>query len=286
MKQFSNLMVLVFVVSSVLSVGLRLTVSQVMAPLRRGRLVALSLLANFVVAPAVAVSITKMMSLSEPAAIGLILLGAAAGAPFLPKIIEVVKGDLAFSVGLMVLLMVGSLAYLPLVLPFLLPGVSVDSLRIAQSLFVTMILPLSVGLLLKARRESLAVRLRPLMHRLCNISLIVALVLIPAMNLQSLREIVGTRAIPAALLFIVALFGAGYILGGPKDETRQVLGFGTAGKNMPAALLIGSQNFDDPNVAIMVILVSLLSLILAAPMCIAFRRNRPTNEVTTLNDSR
>ena len=37
----------------------------------------------------------------------------------------------------MVLLMVVTIAYLPLVLPLLLPGVQVDPWAIAQSLFVT-----------------------------------------------------------------------------------------------------------------------------------------------------
>ena len=147
MKQFADLMVLIFVVSSVLGVGLSLTVSQILAPLRQARLVVLSLIVNFVVVPVLAVAMTKILSISEPAKIGLLLLGSAAGAPFLPKIIELVKGDIAFAVALMVLLMVASLAYMPLVLPLLLPGVSVNSLKIARSLFVTMILPLSVGLL-------------------------------------------------------------------------------------------------------------------------------------------
>ena len=274
MKQFADVMVLAFVVSSVFGVGLSLTMSQIMAPLRQFRLVALSVIANFVVVPALAVAITKMMSLSEPATVGLMLLGAAAGAPFLPKIVEVAKGDLAFSVALMVLLMIGSLAYLPLVLPLLLPGVSVNSWKIARSLFVTMILPLSVGLLLKARRESLAARLRPLLSRLSNVSLLVVLVLIPAMNFQRLLEMVSTRAIPAAVLFVVVSFGAGYLLGGPASEARQVLGFGTAARNIPAALLIGGQNFDDPNVSIMVILVALLSLILLVPPAVVFGRRR------------
>ena len=42
MKQFADVMVLAFVVSSVLGVGLSLTMSQIMAPLRQLRLVALS----------------------------------------------------------------------------------------------------------------------------------------------------------------------------------------------------------------------------------------------------
>ncbi len=272
MKHFADVIVLVFVVSSVLSVGLSLTVSQIVAPLRQVRLVVMSLLVNFVVVPAVAVAITKTMSLSGSAAVGLILLGAAAGAPFLPKIVEVAKSDVPFSVALMVLLMLVSLVYLPLVLPLLLPGVSVNSRKIAESLLVTMILPLSVGLFVKARRESLAARLRPVMSRLSNVSLIVALVLIPAMNFQSLLAIVVTRAIPASVLFIVVSLGVGYACGGPTRETRQVLGFGTAARNIPAALLVGGQNFDDPNIAIMVIVVALLSLILIAPLASVFAR--------------
>lgn len=219
-------MVLTFVVSSVLSVGLNLTVSQIVAPLRQARLVA-----NFVVVPAVVMAIARMISLSEPQAVGLILLGAAAGAPFLPKLVEVENGDVVFSVALMVLLMIGSLAYLPLRLPRLLPGVSVNSLKVAQSLLVTMIFPLCIGLCVKLRPKSLAVRLRPVMSRLSNFTLIIVLVLIPATNFQSLLDFLGTRAIPAGVLFIGASFGAGYALGGPTNEARQVLGFGTAAQH-------------------------------------------------------
>lgn len=279
MKAFADLMILIFVVSSVLSVALGLSMSQVVAPLRQLRLVVLSLVANFVVVPLVAVSIVRTMSLSEPVAVGLILLGAAAGAPFLPKIVEIARSDLAFSVALMVLLMIGSLVYLPLVLPRLLPGVSVDSWRIARSLLVTMILPLCVGLCVKARRESLAVRLQPLMSRLSNICLLSALVLIPAMNFERLLEMLGTRAIPAGVLFVGISFGAGYLLGGRSGEARQVLGFGTAARNIPAALLIGGQNFGDPNVTIMVIVVALLSLFLLAPVAFTIgRRSLPNPE--------
>ena len=279
MKQFTDVMVLVFVVSCVLSVGLSLTVSQIMAPLRRVQIVALSLVANFVVVPAVAVAMTKTMSLSEPATVGLMLLGAAAGAPFLPKIVEVAKGDLAYSVALMVLLMmIGSLVYLPLVLPLLLPGVSVNSLKIARSLLVTMILPLSVGLCVRARRLSLAERLRPLLSRLSNASLLVVLVLIPAMNSRRLLEMLSTRAIPAAVLFVAASFGAGYLAGGRSTAQRQVLGFGTAARNIPAALLVAGQNFDNPDVTIMVLVVALLSLILLVPPAILFGRRCPTDQ--------
>ena len=53
----ANASVVVFVVSSTLSVGLGLTMPQIVAPLRNGRLVALSLLANFVLAPVAAIGL-------------------------------------------------------------------------------------------------------------------------------------------------------------------------------------------------------------------------------------
>ena len=77
--------------------------------------------------------------------VGLLLLGAAAGAPFLPKLAQLARGDVGFAVGLMVLLMVMTIGYLPLALPFMLPGVTVDPWAIAKSLLLLMLLPLGSG---------------------------------------------------------------------------------------------------------------------------------------------
>src|SRR5687767_14920323 len=102
--------------------GLGLGVRDVVAPLRRARLVLLALAANFVVAPALAYALAQLVGLDRPHAVGLLLLAGAAGAPFLPKLAELARGDLAFSVGLMLLLMVASVVFLPVALPLLIPG--------------------------------------------------------------------------------------------------------------------------------------------------------------------
>ena len=75
----ANAAVVVFVVSSTLGVGLRLTVGQILTPLRDVRLVVLSLLANFVLSPLAAIAIASVLQLDEPLRIGLILCGVAAG---------------------------------------------------------------------------------------------------------------------------------------------------------------------------------------------------------------
>ena len=122
----SSVAVVVFVVSSTLGVGLSLTVGQILAPLKNARLVVLSLAANFVLAPLVALGLWRVLGLDEPLGIGLLLCGLAAGAPFLIKLAEFAKADLAFAVGLMVLLMVVTVGYLPLALPFFLEGTTVN----------------------------------------------------------------------------------------------------------------------------------------------------------------
>src|SRR3954454_14806723 len=109
-----------FVVSSMLAVGLSLTISQIVSPLRNRKLVLLALLANFVLMPAGALAIDRLLRLDQPLGIALLLLGAAAGAPFLPKLAVIARVNLAFAVVLMVLLMVLTVAYMPRVLPLLL----------------------------------------------------------------------------------------------------------------------------------------------------------------------
>ena len=131
--------VLVFVVTSMLAMGLNLTVSQIIAPLRNARLVILALVANFVLIPLLAYLILLVIPLSQGLGTGLILIATAAGAPFLPKLAQSAKGNMAFSVGLMVLLMLVTIIYMPLVLPLLLQGVEVDPWEIARSLIILML---------------------------------------------------------------------------------------------------------------------------------------------------
>jgi bile acid:Na+ symporter, BASS family len=68
-----------FVVSSMLAMGSGLTIRQIIAPLRNARLVLLALLANFVLMPLGALALAKVLWLDNPFAVGLLVLGCAAG---------------------------------------------------------------------------------------------------------------------------------------------------------------------------------------------------------------
>ena len=237
---------LAFVVSSMLAVGLSLTIRQIVAPLRNGKLVFLALLANFVLMPLGALAIARLLRLDQPLGIALLLLGAAAGAPFLPKLAGIAKGNLAFAVGLMVLLMVLTVAYMPLVLPLLLKGVSVDPMKIARSLVLLMLLPLGAGLAVNARFGSIAERMRAPLNRISSLSLALLIVLLLVTNIQNVISLFGTRGILASILFLFAGAGIGWLLGGPGLGTKGVLALATAQRNIAAALVVGGKDFDDP----------------------------------------
>ncbi|MEZ4517974.1 MAG: hypothetical protein R3C44_14535 [Chloroflexota bacterium] len=113
-----NLFILLFVLTSMFGTGLSLTVNQIIEPLKDIRMVALALVANFILVPAIAYLIATVFGLPDGLRTGLIVIGAVAGAPFLPKLVQVAKGEIALSVGLMILLMVVTVIYAPLVLPF------------------------------------------------------------------------------------------------------------------------------------------------------------------------
>jgi len=270
---------LAFVVSSMLAVGVSLTVGQIMAPLRNAKLVSLALLANFVLMPLGAVVIARLLRLDEPLGIALLLLGTAAGAPFLPKLAGIAKSNLAFAVGLMVLLMVLTVGYMPLVLPLLLEGVSVNPAKIARSLVLLMLLPLGVGLLVKARFCHVADRSRTPLNRISSLSLALLIVLLLVTNIQNVIGLFGTRGILASILFLLGGAGIGWLLGGPAFGTKGVLALGTAQRNIAAALVVGGKNFDDPNVLVMVIVVAVVGLLILMPLARVLGSRRAVHEV-------
>jgi|SRR5579862_9187336 len=266
LSKISTVAILSFVISSMLGVGASLTVSQIINPLRNVRLIVLSLLANFVVMPVVAIGLEKVFALDQSFGIGLLILGCAAGAPFLPRLVQNAKGDVACAVGVMIMLMVLTVVFLPTVLPRLLPGVTVDSWTIARSLILTMLLPLAAGLTLNAFYEGLAARLRPALALISNVSLGVQIVAIITLNIDKILRISGERAVLAGIVFITIGLAVGWLLGTLASDTRQVMAFGTGQRNVAAAMVVASGSFADPKVVVMVVVVMVLSLITLIPL--------------------
>jgi BASS family bile acid:Na+ symporter len=264
LETLAQLSVLIFVISSMLSMGLSLTIVQILQPLKNVKLVILSLVANFVLVPIAAYLITLLFPLDESLRVGLILLSTAAGAPFLPKLVEMAKGNTAFSVGLMVLLMVVTIIYLPLVLPLLLGNVEVSAWDIAQSLIFMMLLPLAIGLFIKARYEEAAAKLQPIFGQASNFAIIALLVLGVVLNFQNMIALVGSLGILAGIIFLAISLVIAFFMGGSDPTIRSVMGLGTAQRNISAALVVAAQNFDS-NVITYIMVFSVIGFVILMP---------------------
>ena len=79
-----------------------------------------------------------------------------------------------------------------------------------------MLLPLAAGVALKAVYEHLAGRVKPVLDRTSNVSLILVVSLITTLNIEKVLQVFGTRGILAGLLFIALGCGIGWLLGGPE----------------------------------------------------------------------
>ena len=256
---------LLFVVTSMLAMSLSLSIQQMTQPLKNVRLVLLALLANFVLVPMLAFAITKVIPLDESLQIGVILLGTAAGAPFIPKLVQGAKGNVAYAVGLMFLIMVVTIFFLPLVLPLLLPGVEVNPWDIAKSLIVTMLIPLLIGMLIKSHSPDVADHWAPVMNKISSLSVLILLVVGLGLNISNILSFIGTLGIGAMVLLILGSLGIGLRFGGRDPGVRSAMGLSTANRNGAAALLVATQNFSGTNTLPFVLVGVVLLLLVLLP---------------------
>jgi BASS family bile acid:Na+ symporter len=281
LAQIASIAVLGFAVSSMMSVGLAYSVGKILAPLREGRAVFRALVANFVLVPLLAVGIERVIPLDPPLALGLFLLAGSAGAPFLIKLASAAKGDLALSAGLLVLLVPATVVFLPLYVPLAMAHPSLRGLSYVPSsvlalslpLLSTLILPLLLGVAIKAAAPRWATRLVPIGGTVSTIAVVVVLVSTFGANWHELIRILKSGAVFAGIVLTVAAFAAGFLLS--RRERDAVLGLGTAQRNVAAAMVIASRDFADPDVLVMVTACVLAGLLVLFPIAWLLSRRRP-----------
>lgn len=261
-----NYAIWIFVVSSIAAMGLNLTIREVLAPWKKKRLLAVSLIANFLLVPAFALLIITIIPLQPALAAGLMIVAAAAGAPSLPKAMDIVGGNVAYAVGLTMVLILATILLMPIVLPFLIGGVMVDQSSTALYLVVFMLTPLIITMAIRAWLPRLAKRIYLVIDRVSDLS-IIAVLLIYTLYLFtsdfSVRAgaLLGLEGTLVAALFILGSFGIGYVAGGPDPRNREVLAFGTGFRNVSAALVVVSANFSNPQILFMILVIAAFGIV-------------------------
>ncbi|HEX2992648.1 MAG TPA: bile acid:sodium symporter [Anaerolineales bacterium] len=263
----ANLFTTAFVVTSMFSFGLRLTLSEIIEPLRDVRLLLMTLAANFVIVPLVAVLLANLIGLGEDLRIGLILISIVAGAPLVPKLAQIAKADIPFAVASTALLVVATVIYLPLVFPLVLPGIQLDMMNIIRPLAIQIVLPLVLGLIVDYISKDEADVLLPVLGQIANVSLTLMLVLMLGGNVGNVIGLIGTGSLIAAILLFAVAMAAGYFLGGADAGTRRTLSMATGQRNLAAAFVVATGSFADrPTVLVFLAAAGLIALIMMMPI--------------------
>lgn len=260
------LAVFIFIICSMISMGLKFSFSKIIDPLENKKLDLFSLIGNFAIVPIITLIVVWLLPLNNNLSTGLIILGCAAGAPFIPKLAEISKGNIAYSIGLMVMLMVGTIIFLPIVLPLIITGVQVDPWAIAKPLIFLMLIPLTISMLFRYRYSELADEFYPFFSKASSLALLVLIVAFFVLYYQQMASIVGSTGIIASIVIILSAFIVGYLLGTNDKGTKRTLAVGTAQRNLAATFAIVTTNFSNPEVLTMVMVFGLASFLITIPL--------------------
>lgn len=260
-----NLMTLVGLIAMMLSMGLKVRIDEVAASIRQPRLVVLSLVANFVLVPAVTVVLLYLFEATPIVAVGFLILAVCPGAPVGPPFVAVAKGDVPSAIGQMVILAGLSALLSPALLSLLLAqlpsagDLRIDYLAIVRTLLIAQILPLAAGLSVCYLQPAYAALIARPIGLLANLLLLAVVVLLLAREYDTLA-VIRLRGWIGMLLLLSVSLGIGWLCGGPNRATRKSLALTTAVRNAAVALVIVSSNFAGTAAVTAVIAYALVSI--------------------------
>ena len=227
----------IFMAGSLLEMGLRLNLADAFRGLRSGRFVASSLVWSFVICPALAYGITMVIPLDPPYAIGLILLGMAPCAPFVPALVDKAKGDLGYTAAFMVLASLGTVVCMPFAVPLLAKGLTASAWSIAKPLLIVVLIPMAIGVLIRHKSDPLASKLMPVVKKAAGLAGLIWCILCLIIYGKSLLGVVGELAVASEVLFFGIIFLGSFCLTfGLPYEQKIVLSIGVTTRNLGACL--------------------------------------------------
>ena len=268
LQKVFQILVILYTVSNMASIGLELNLRETMKSLRSVRLVLLTLLWGWVVGPAFALLLTKVLPLAEPHALGLLIFSLAPVAPMLSILARKARSDMDFTAALIPLAMVATVVLLPLMAPWLMRGVTLNIWALAKPLLLLVLLPLVVCAALKVYVAPVAEKLSPLVKRLAGISTLMCLGFVVVFNFRDIIRTVGSYAIGAEVLFLLAIALVSYRIGfGLKQGQRSAMALAMATRNGAPMLAVFTAFPDqDPRMLVMFLLSGPVPAIVAFPL--------------------
>jgi bile acid:Na+ symporter, BASS family len=258
-------LVRLFLVVTMLSIGLRLGDAGSMVGGRIAPLLRLGVL-NLVVVPLVAIVVCRALSLDGAIAFALLAMAVAPAGSLGPKLVQVARGDLALAVlATFVLSAIATLSVAPmLAVASEAVGIPadvapVDARVVVANLAVFQLAPLVLGIAIAGRGSPAGARASEPLTRASS-ALLVAIVVVVLVDGWVEVTALGPAAFAAILLLIAATDISGWLAGGASSEARRAGALVTGQRSGALALLVVSGP-DGAMASATVVAFSLLLLV-------------------------
>jgi len=273
MQTAINVTIQVFVISTMLALGLQVPPQRIVWGVRDWRTIATGSLLNLVVIPILGLLAAFGLDLSGEIRTGYLLIAFSPGAPYAVKLIAIARGEVASSVGLIITLQLAGVVSVPVLAHFFLdPATGMEYPQLFAAIVVLQLVPLIVGLIGQGRKWIGSPVTTRAVGAISNASFAALVALILVHDLPRVVQILDMRVLIAVMGLILASLTTGVFLAGREPSTRRSLGIVSAARKGGMALVIATNTFGgDADAVIVIVAYSLIELVLLTTVAIWWR---------------
>jgi BASS family bile acid:Na+ symporter len=260
-----SLLINTTLVGMMLRIGFDVSAAEVITTAKDYRLIVRALVANYLFIPAVTVSLLVLLHANPMVALSFLILSVCPGAPFVPPLTALARGNVSVSISLMAILAASSAIFAPLLLPFLIPLVAtsesthVNALAIIRTLGATQLLPLATGMLVRSQYSGVTAKLSKWFGIIVNCLLLVVISLVFAAYYRVLIQIPLVSVVAMMLLSVLSTT-IGWFVGGAEPGNRKAMALTTSFRNAGVGMVI-ALGFGNSQVLLAVVAYTLLSVV-------------------------
>jgi BASS family bile acid:Na+ symporter len=269
LQQLIPLVVMASLAGLIASVGMDSTLAELLSLFRRPAQLAKAVLAVNVIVPAAAVVLVLLIPLAPLVRGAILVMAVSPVPPLVPGKAAKVSADKAYAYSLYTALALLSVAIVPATVALMErlfdATVPLGLLAVARNVFVSVILPLAAGLLLRRLFPHASQRLSPLLRRVAFALLLLALIPLLAKAWPGIAALAGDGTLAAMAAVAAIGLAAGHLLGGPSLQDRGALAVAASTRHPGIALMIANAAGTDRRIVAAILAFLLVGLVVSIP---------------------
>lgn len=280
MEAAQPILVALFAITVMGSVGVDLTIDRVWVVFRRPRTLVVGLLLNHLAVPFLALGIARVFQLNEAVTVGFILCASAPGGAVGAMFTQRAEGNVAFAASLIVVMTALNTVTTPLLMGWLIDTEIGDAgashvWPVMRTILLYLLSPLLLGMLLRYHRPQAAGIAFRWLKRTNNAIFVVFFVGMVATQWGVVGEMgsdMGATLFVAMLVLATCCAVSGFLVAGKQRDLRVALALNTTMRNVALSLLLADIWFTNQQTIMTVMIYGLGMILVALPATLMLRR--------------